>query len=117
VVEVGEIRPTLTLQKPGFISWPYQGLAITYDVVRGKLSALRASGGNFADTFVGITCIKDDFANVTAADSVDPPSGDGFFYLMRESSTRSYDESPFWATRSQIGQRTTEIMAAPGSCP
>jgi hypothetical protein len=117
VVEVAEIRPTVTLQKPGFISWPYQGPAITYDVIRGKLSALRATGGNFADTSIGITCIKDNFANVTAADVASPPVGDGFFYLIRESRTRSYDESPFWATRSQTGQRTTAIMAAPSSCP
>jgi hypothetical protein len=117
VVEVAEIRPTLTLQKPGFISWPYQGPAITYDVIRGKLSTLRASGGDFADSSVGITCIKDNFPNVTAADTANPPPGDGFFYLMRESWTLSYEESPFWATRSQIGQRTTEIMTAPGGCP
>jgi hypothetical protein len=117
VIEVAEIRPTLTLQNPGFISWPYQGPAITYDVLRGKLSALRASGGNFADPSIGITCIKDNFTNVTAADAVNPPANDGFFYLMRESQTLSYEESPFWPTRSQVGLRTTEIMAAPGACP
>jgi hypothetical protein len=117
VVEVAEIRPTMTLQKPGFISWPYQGSAITYDVIRGELSALRASGGNFAEPSIGITCIKDNFTNVTAADVVNPPSGDGFFYLMRESRTLSYEESPFWPTRSQVSQRTTQIMAAPGACP
>jgi hypothetical protein len=117
VVEVAEIRPTMTLQKPGFISWPYQGPAVTYDVTRGKLSALRASGGNFADPSIGITCIKDNFTNVTAADAANPPLGDGFFYLMRESRTLSYEESPFWPTRSQVGQRTTEIMGAVGACP
>ncbi len=117
VVEVADIRPTMTLQKPGFISWPYQGAGITYDVIRGKLQALRATGGNFADPSIGLTCIKDDFANVTAADAANPPAGDGFFYLMRESRTSSYEESPFWATRSQSGLRTAEINAAPGTCP
>ena len=117
VIEVAEIRPTVTLQKPGFISWPYQGPAITYDVIRGKLSSLRATGGNFADPSIGLTCIKDNFANVTAADATNPAVADGYFYLMRESRTLSYEESPFWATRSQIGQRTTEINAASNSCP
>jgi hypothetical protein len=117
VVEVADIRPTVTLQKPGFISWPYQGPGVTYDVVRGKLSGLRATGGNFADPSIGMTCIKDDFVNVTAADAANPPAGDGYLYLMRESRTLSYEESPFWATRSQSGQRTAEINAAPGHCP
>jgi hypothetical protein len=117
VVEVADIRPTLTLQPPGFISWPYQGPGITYDVVRGKLSGLRANAGSFANPSTGLTCVKDNFANVTAADVSNPPTGDGFFYLMREGRTLSYDESPFWATRSQVGQRTTEINAAWGRCP
>jgi len=117
VVEVAGIRPTVTLQKPGFISWPYQGPGITYDVIRGKLSGLRATGGNYADPSIGMTCIKDNFANVTAADAANPPTGDGFFYLMRESRMLSYEESPFWATRSQRGQRTAEINAAPNTCP
>jgi len=117
VVEVADVRPTVTLQKPGFISWPYQGPGITYDVIRGKLSALRATGGNYAHSSIGMTCIKDNFTNVTAADAANPPVADGFFYLMRESRALSYEESPFWATRSQIGQRTTEINAAPNTCP
>jgi hypothetical protein len=116
VVEVAAIRPTVTLQKPGFVSWPFQGPGITYDVVRGKLSALRATGGNFADVTVGTTCLKDNFANVTAADVANPPIAEGFFYLLKESLTRSYEESPFWATRSQAGIRTTEIAAAPNTC-
>jgi hypothetical protein len=117
VVEVAELRPVLTLQPPGFISWPYQGEGISYDLMRGKLPALRASGGNYADPSVGMTCIKDNFASVTAADATNPPVGEGFFYLMRDSRTRSYDEAPFWPTRSQAGQRTGEIDAAPAGCP
>ena len=117
VVEVAEIRPTLTLQKPGFISWPYQGAGVTSDLVRGKLSGLRATGGNYADPSSAVSCVKDNFVNVTAADAANPSVGDGFFYLMKESWTLSYEESPFWATRSQMGQRTAEITAAPGGCP
>ena len=117
VVEVAEIRPTVGVQKPGFISWPYQGPGVTYDVVRGTLSALRTTGGNFTDTSVGLACIKDNFVNVTAADVANPPAGEAFFYVMRESRTLSYEESPFWPTRGQIGRRTTEIGAATGACP
>ena len=117
VVEVAGIRPTITLQKPGFISWPFQGASVTYDLVRGKLSGLRATGGNFSDPSIGLTCIKDNFTNVTAADIANPPAGEGYFYLMRDSSMLSYEESPFWATRSQNGQRTAEINASPGGCP
>jgi hypothetical protein len=117
VVEVAEILPMLTILKPGFISWPYQGAGVTYDVVRGKLSGLRATGGNYADPSLGTVCVKDNFANVTAADSTNPPGGDGYFYLMRDSRTLSYEEQPLWATRSQIGQRTGELNAAPTRCP
>jgi len=117
VVEVAGIRPTVTLQKPGFVSWPFQGAGITYDLVRGKLSGLRATRGNYADPSLGTVCSKDDFVNVTAADTATPPVGDGFFYLMRDSTTSSYEESPFWPTGSQAGQRTAEINAAPGHCP
>jgi IPT/TIG domain/FG-GAP-like repeat/ASPIC and UnbV len=117
VIEVAEIRPTVTILKPGFISWPYQGPGITYDVMRGKLSVLRASRGNFSDPSIGTACIKNDFTNVTAADASNPPVGDGFFYLMRESRTRSYDESPFWATRSQFDLRTAKIDGSPNACP
>ena len=117
VVEVAGIRPTITLQKPGFISWPFQGPGITYDLVRGKLSGLRATGGNFSDPLAGLTCLKDNFSNVTAADVANPQAGDGYFYLMRDSLVLSYEESPFWATRSQSGQRTAKINAAPGGCP
>jgi hypothetical protein len=117
VVEVAEIRPSVTLQKPGFISWPYQGPGITYDLIRGKLSALRATRGGFADPSIGMVCIKNDFANVTAADASNPSPGEGFFYLMRESRTLSYEESPFWPTRSQFAFRTEEINTASASCP
>jgi len=117
LIEVAELRPALSLQRPGFISWPYQGAGISYDVIRGKLSGLRASGGNFADPAVGTTCLKDNFSGVTAADATNPPVNEGFFYLMRESRTRSYDESPFWPTRSQAGRRTDAIGAAASSCP
>jgi len=117
VIEVAELRPTLTLQRPGFISWPYQGEGISYDVMRGKLSALRASAGNYAHPAVQLICIKDNFTGVTAADAANPPVGEGYFYLMRDSRTRSYDETPFWSTRSQVGHRTDVIGAAPASCP
>jgi hypothetical protein len=117
VIEVAEIRQTVTLQKPGFISWPYQGAGITYDVVRGKLSRLRATNGDFADPSVGLICLKNEFADITAGDVSNPAVGDGLFYLVRNSRTPDYEESPYWPTRSQAGQRTGKIAAAAGACP
>ena len=117
VVEVAEIRPKLSLQRPGFVSWPYQGPGVVYDLVRGKLSALRASGGNYSDPSIQLSCIKNDFTGVTAADPQNPAVGDGYFYLMRESRTRSYEDTPFWATRSQVELRSIEIAGAAGGCP
>ena len=117
VIDVAEIRETVTLQKPGSISWPYQGAGVTYDVVRGKLSGLRGTGGNFTDASVGLTCLKNDFATVTADDASSPAAGDGSFYLVRDSWTNNYEESPYWPTRSQSGQRTNKIAAAAGACP
>jgi pimeloyl-ACP methyl ester carboxylesterase len=117
VIEVAGIRPSVTVQKPGFISWPYQGPGVTYDLIRGNVSALRATRGAFSDPTIGLTCLKNNFTNVTAADASNPTSGEGFFYVMRESRTGSYDESPFWPSRSQLAPRTQEINAASGSCP
>jgi hypothetical protein len=117
VVEVAEIRPKLSLQRPGFISWPYQGPGIVYDLVRGKLSALRASGGNYSDPSIQLSCIKNDFTGVTAADPQNPTIGDGYFYLMRETRTRSYEDAPFWSTSSQVDLRSIELGGAAGACP
>ena len=115
ILDVAGVRTKLLPMKLGGVGWAYQGPGITYDVVRGSLSTLRSTGGNFAlalDTTWG----KCKLSTFTAADAAIPATGNGYFYLMRTSRERSYEESPYWATRSQVGQRTAEIDAT-GFCP
>jgi hypothetical protein len=115
-LDVSGVRPNITLQKTGStISWANQGSGITYDVVRGSLGTLRSSVGNFTIA-VDSSFNKCQLITTQVVDSANPAAANGFFYLMRTSRERLYDESPFWGTRSQIGLRTAEIETS-GLCP
>ena len=58
---------------------PQGGGGVVYDVVRGDLGALIASGGSFASA----TCLVSD-APAGVSDSSTPLSGEGFYYLARD---------------------------------
>lgn len=108
--------PTLSLTAdPGgtTVSWAAIPVATAYDLVRGPLSGLRSSGGNF--TTSTNACLADDVAGTTFLDSALPVAADGFWYLVRGVTCVGgpYDSSD----PSQVGSRDAEINAAPSACP
>jgi len=78
-LEVAEASPTV-------VRWNFLGSGITYDVIRGGVSALHAMGG-LVDLGV-VTCIENDSTDLTTrglADATSPLPGEAFFYLVRQS--------------------------------
>jgi hypothetical protein len=77
-LEVAEPSPTV-------VRWNFLGSGVTYDVIRGAVSALHAVGG-LVDLGV-VTCIENDSTDLTTrglADAAVPPAGQAFFYLVRQ---------------------------------
>ena len=109
-------RPSLAAVKSGAtatFNWNATAGADRYDAVRGGLTALRASGGNFANTDL---CVANDAASTTAGDAATPPVADGFWYLVRAvncTAAGTYDEGVI----SQQGSRDAEVAAAAAACP
>jgi hypothetical protein len=98
------------------LTWSAAPDATGYDVVRGVLSTLRASQGNFT---VGVdSCLQNDTSQPHADDAATPPAGDGFWYLVRSvnacSEPGTYDD--YWVP-SQAFPRDAGIDAAANSCP
>jgi len=97
------------------ISWTPLAGGQAGDLVRGRISSLASSGGNF--TAATEICLGNDQAGRSVSDGGKPPSGDAYWYLAREvnvcSGPGTYDEG----TSSQQGSRDAEIAAAPGACP
>jgi hypothetical protein len=98
----------------GTLDWtPIQG-AISYDVVRGDLATLVGSGGDYAAATMA--CEASGVAGTSAAMSLDPGPGDGYWYLVRGNSTQgpmSYQA----LYPSQVGLRDDEISASGNDCP
>jgi len=96
------------------VSWSAVAGADAYDLVRGSLSLLNSSGGNFTTSLQA--CLADDQAGLGFVDTALPPVGNGFWYLVRGLScggAGTYDS----VGGNQVGSRDAEIAASPGSCP
>jgi hypothetical protein len=61
--------------------WPAQPAADSYDLVRGNLNELLASGGDYSAT--SPTCLENDDTDETAFDSSHPGTGNAYYYLYR----------------------------------
>ena len=83
------------------------------DVVRGSLSALRASAGDFASPSVTQACLANNRIDSFLVHDETPAPGDGVWYLVRPQPGGSYDTG----AASQIGNRDAEIAASGQSCP
>ncbi len=97
-----------------FLSWtPFSGVA-AYDIVRGDLTALGTSSGDF--TLSTDQCLADNLAATSMGEPSLPAPGNGYWYLARGSSCGfdSYDES---GSPSQVGPRGSEIQASALACP
>lgn len=98
----------------GGVSWSRVGTATGYDLVRGDLSGLLASGGDFAVST--LECLGNDLAESALLDPATPPAGSGFWYLARAVmpvGRGTYDSG----SESQVGSRDAEIDASALSCP
>ena len=101
---------------PSTVTWTMQPGAEAYDVVRGDLVRLVATGGNFALPVVTRECIANDWETTTVPDAILPAAGQGFWYLVRPVDTwgnGTYDSG----YPSQVDQRDDEIAASGHDCP
>lgn len=81
-----------------------------YDVVRGSLSALVASHGDFSVATDG--CAADDVTSTSLVYADEPSSGDGFWFLVRRAAG-TYDEGD----PAQAASRDPGIAASGVACP
>jgi hypothetical protein len=96
------------------ISWTSLPNASVYDLVRGNLSTLRSSAGDFSAATE--SCLADNEAATTFTDGTIPAAGSGFYYLVRGvncAGNSSYDEG----NPKQQGSRDAETNASANSCP
>jgi hypothetical protein len=111
-----EGRPRMTASKSGLtitLAWPRVSGADRYDVVRGGLSRLRSTVGDF--TAATTACVANDTTTTSASDGTDPSSG-GLWYLARAvncNTAGTYDDP----APPQSGARDNEIKASGAACP
>lgn len=109
VLSAGKSGPDLLL------TWSALANAASYDVVRGALSTLRASGGDF--TAATQQCVASKLlATTQKVVGPNPPAGDGYWFLVRGANCRgggTYDTG----SPRQIGSRDAEIAASAAACP
>jgi N-acetylneuraminic acid mutarotase len=105
--------PVLSLDAAG-LTWAAVVPGTGYDVVRGALSALSASAGDFSAATDA--CQADDTPATTLADSDPVASGDGYWYLVRAVNCRTVGT---WNSggAGQQGSRDAEIAASANACP
>ncbi len=99
---------------PDGLAWTAPANTTSYDVVRGGLSALRASAGDFS--VATEECLQNDGVGTSLPYPGAPAAGDGHWFLVRagnECATTGYDSG----AASQVGSRDLEIAAAAAACP
>jgi uncharacterized membrane protein len=108
-LQVGKPSPGTTRT-----SWADVTGATGYDLVRGGLSALQSSGGDFSAAVNA--CLENDLTETSSDDRDTPASGDGFWYLVSATTCGGHGTFDSGAP-SQVGSRNTEIQASPNACP
>jgi hypothetical protein len=95
------------------ISWIALTLVPAYDVIRGDLELLRATGGDFSASTV--ECMADNGSDTIVVHTETPSSGGGFWFLARAVSCGSgtYDSGG----PAQVQPRDAEIAASADACP
>jgi len=107
--------PTIRFATQTTVTWTGLAGATHYDLVRGDLGALRASGGNFATATNA--CPGENVPASPTIDGTAPAPGAGLYYVLRgadrcSASNGTYDTG----TPQQVGLRDAEVGAAPGTC-
>jgi cysteine-rich repeat protein len=106
-------RYTLTMT-PGLLWWASVPAATGYDLVRGDLSLLQSSAGDF--TTATQACMANNVVPTSLAFTATPPVSQGWWFLLRAATPGgpgTYDDG----SPSQVGSRDAEINAAAASCP
>lgn len=103
---------SLTLAKdvggaPTILTWASHSGADGYDVVRGSLSSLRATGGDFTSSTD--TCLGSDLAGTSVNDSDVPPAGAAYWYLVRGLNLCVNGTYNAAETTAQVASRDPEI--------
>jgi hypothetical protein len=96
------------------LTWTTVPRATAYDLVRGDLSALRASAGDF--TTATERCLADDIVVTNWSDADTPATEHGYWYVVRGvncGGVGSYDSG----APSQPASRDAEIAASGNACP
>lgn len=110
-------RPRLELATIGSateLRWSTAASAAQYDVVRGTLSSLVLSAGDFATSTDN--CLVDDLPATTTVDTSSDPVGDGAWYLVRGTTCAgagTYDDGG----AGLQSPRDASVAASPSSCP
>ena len=88
-----EITGVRFLPDRATFEWDAEPAATSYDLVKGDLTLLRSSGGDFRVS--QLICVEDDGPDLQATDPSEPLPGQGFYYLTRAtncaSETGSFD--------------------------
>jgi hypothetical protein len=109
--------PFLTVQPSGndmLLSWSSLSQATGYDVVRGDLSILISSGGDFGSATQA--CLADDLGGTFLSVTDAPATDGGFWYLVRPVNCGghgSYDSGG----PAQVRPRDAGINSSASSCP
>ncbi|RMF74261.1 MAG: hypothetical protein D6738_06795 [Acidobacteria bacterium] len=96
-----------------FVRWT--GTANVYDVTRGDLTELIASGGDFSAA--AFDCLADDIHELEVShDAIRPDPGGGAWFLVRAINAHGVGswDVPF---RGQVESRDPGIATSPGACP
>jgi len=109
----GEIV-NLAFQTSEQLSWDALPLAITYDIVKGDLGQLRASGGNFS--VAQLECLEDDGGDTEATDPGSPPAGQGYVYVVRAADCANRAGTFDTSGTGQVGTRDPELQGFGSAC-
>ena len=95
--------PDLDVRRDRTVAWTALAGATGYDLSRGGLAALAGAAGDF--TAAGAQCLADDTASRSLVDTLEPPPGDGLWYLARAVSSctgpGTYDDAGIPPQRSR----------------
>ncbi len=102
----------LKLPEKTRIIWTTTPGGTSYDVVKGDLLLLVSSEGDFTSSL--LDCLENDSSDTEAFDMIDPPVGEGYYYLVRTfgcSQNGTYDDG------TEVSPRDSEINASSNACP
>jgi hypothetical protein len=93
--------------------WQPVAAASGYDVVRGDLDTLRATGGDFSAATED--CIANDVTDLQVVEPAHPLPGQAHWFLVR--ATTGMGHGSYDGAVSQAGPRDPGINASPFGCP